>query len=60
MNLTLGTTLVLKKNATLAFSFGQPVVGPNAFNYETALLFNYYFGRSRTAPATLTPPILGL
>ncbi len=60
VNLTLGTTLVLKKNATLAFSFGQPVVGPNAFNYETALLFNYYFGRSRTAPATLTPPILGL
>ncbi len=57
VNLTYGLNALLGPNSVLTFGVVTPVTGPNPFNYELLVLFNFRFGRSRGSRAPL--PIVG-
>jgi hypothetical protein len=43
VDITLGTTFGLGKNASLTFGAGIPVVGPRPFDFEAEVFFNWRF-----------------
>ncbi len=56
VDLTYGVNVAFFGQSVLTFGWVTPVTGPRPFNYEAVLLFNWRFGRSRTAAL---PPIVG-
>ncbi len=60
VDLTFGVNLLLRQRSMLTFAFVNPVTGPRPFDFETTVLFNYYFGRTRARPSSLTPPLGGM
>ena len=57
VNLTFGVTAVTRQRTMISLGLVEPVTGPRPFSAEVVFLVNFFFGRSRPAPAQ--PPFLG-
>ena len=61
VDLTFGTTFVLRQRSFLTFAYVTPVTGPKPFEGELAVLFNYRFGglfkkgQNQSGSATTAP-----
>jgi hypothetical protein len=56
VDITSGFNVRLWERTIATFGVAVPVTGPRAFNYEIQGLLNFYYGRTRRAPA---PPMIG-
>ncbi len=56
LDLTFGFNIEFRRTAVLTFAFVTPVTSPKPFDSEAAILFNFYFGRSRGGQIPITPP----
>jgi hypothetical protein len=57
VNLTFGLTAVTRQRTMLSVGLVEPVTGPRPFSGELIVMLNWFFGRSRPAPAQ--PPFVG-
>lgn len=57
VNLTFGLTAVTQQRTMISVGLVEPVTGPRPFSGELVVLVNFFFGRTRRAPAQ--PPFLG-
>jgi hypothetical protein len=57
VNLTFGLTAVARQRTMVSVGLVEPVTGPRPFSGELVVLVNFFFGRTRRAPAQ--PPFLG-
>jgi hypothetical protein len=58
VNLTYGINFLLMRQAVMTFAFITPVSSPKPYDTELALLFNWYFGRTRANPVAMQPPVV--
>ena len=58
LDLTFGTSIVLRKRIVASFGGSFPVTGPRPFSIEAMALLNIYYGRTSQAQPTPLPPML--
>ena len=58
VNLTYGLNLQFLHQAVMTFALVTPVSSPKPFDTEAALLFNWYFGRTRGNTQAMQPPMV--
>lgn len=59
VDLTFGVNVLLRQRSFLTFGFVEPVTGPRPFDAEWTILFNAFFGRTRSALVPPFPPLAG-
>lgn len=56
LDLTFGSSFILRKRLVASFGVAFPVTGPHPFDVEALALLNFYFGRGGMATPILMPP----